>query len=144
MAFVLFYNGEDSQVIEDSYQAARTRMASADRQNVDACWNGGLSTWNTTAVRVYTPATAVWHAACYRGGVLDTGLCDADTRLIVVSGIWAANAAAYGAVRNAAITKTVFVALVGRMATADPDSARAAAIRALAGDIAATAVEPWP
>lgn len=148
MSLAIFYNGSDSQTIQDSYQAARSSLAQADRQNIDACWDAGLSTWNTTAARAYNPATNQWSVACYSnvGSVLtlDTGLCDQDTRVIVINGNWARNVAAYGAVQGSVITTAGFVGLMHRMADADPNLARRNYIHTIADDIAATAREPYP
>jgi hypothetical protein len=142
MSFAIFYNGNDSQTIQDSYLAARGSMSANDRQNVDACWNGGLNTWNTSAARAWNGT--VWHTACFVNGVLDNGLCDVDTRIIVINGTWARSVAAYGAVNGQPITRTGFVGLLKRMAAADPDPARSGYISTLADDIAATAREPFP
>lgn len=144
MSFALFYSSPDAQAIQASYTAARGALSAQDRQNVDAVWNAGLSTWNTTAIHAWVPATSTWDPACFRNGVLDNGLCDQDTRIIVVAGLWAANAAAYGAVRNAAIALAGFVGLWQRVAAADPDPARSGYMLAIAADMAATGKQPYP
>src|SRR5690349_5592935 len=114
MSFALFYAGSDSQTIQDSYQAARASLSAADRFNIDACWNAGLSAWNTTAVHALI--NGVWNQACFRNGVLDNGLCDDDTRIIVINGVWSRSVAAYGATAGQPITKAGFVGLIKRLA----------------------------
>ena len=145
MTFALFYNGADSQRIQDSYQAARTSLSNNDRPNIDAVWNAGLSTWNSDANRVYSPGPPeTWSSYCFRNDVLDTGLCDQDTHLIVINGTWARTVAAYGATAGQPITKAGFVGLMHRLADADPDATRRTYMHTLAEDIAATAREPYP
>ncbi len=147
MSFALFYNGTDSTVIQDSYQAARTSLAVADRFNIDAVWNGGLSTWNTAANRVYNAGPPeTWSPYCNGpDGLTDFSLCDKDTHLIAISGTWARSVAAYGAVQGQPITKAGFVGLLKRMGAADPNTSRGGWIaNALADDLAATAIEPFP
>lgn len=142
MSFALFYNSADAQAIQDCYQAARTHLTVADRFNADACWNAGLSLWNTTATHVFV--NGVWNAACFRNGTLDTGLCDQDTRLIVVNGTWARNAPDYGAVNGQPITLAQFCAFVARFALSDPDPARSSYLVGLSRDMLATGKEPYP
>ena len=147
MAFALLYNGSDSQIIQDSYQAARTILSNNDRQNIDAVWSAGLSAWNSDANRVYNVATGVWHTVCLQAdGVTQIpGLCDQDTHLIAISGNWARTVAAYGAVQGQPITRAGFVGLLKRMGAADPNTTRGGWIaNALAEDLANTAIEPWP
>jgi hypothetical protein len=147
MAFALFYAGADSQEIAASYQAARNNLSVADRFNIDAVWNGGLNTWNSAANLVYTVATDTWSDYCrnpYPSGPVDFSLCDKDTHLITISGNWARNAAAYGAVQGQPITKAGFVGLMHRLADADPLLSRRAFMHVLAEDIANTAREPMP
>src|SRR5215213_8041791 len=147
MAFALFYGGSDSQVIQDSYQAARTNLATADRFNIDSCWNGGLSGWNSDANRVYNAATDTWSDYCrnpYPSGPVDLSLCDQDTHLITISGTWARSVAAYGAVQGQPITRAGFVGLLHRLADADPDLTRRAYMHVLADDVSNTAREPYP
>lgn len=142
MSFALFYAGSDSQTIQDSYLAARTALSANDRQNIDACWNAGLSAWNTTATHALV--NGVWNAACFRNGTLDNGLCDDDTRIIVINGTWARSVAAYGATSGQAIAKAGFVGLMKRLGAADPDTARGTYIVAIANDIVQTGREPYP
>ncbi len=148
MSFALFYAGADAQKIQDSYQAARTGLAAADRFNIDACWNGGLSAWNSDANRVYNAGPPeVWSDYCrnpYPSGPVDLSLCDQDTHLIAISGTWARSVAAYGAVQGQPITRAGFVGLMHRLADADPDLSRRAYMHVLADDIANTAREPFP
>jgi len=145
MAFALFYNGSDSQVIQDSYTAGRSSLSNNDRQNIDAAWNAGLSAWNSAGNLVYSAGPPeAWSSYCYRNGVLDTGLCDQQTHLIAITGTWARSVAAYGAVAGQPITRAGFSGLMHRLADADPDLARRTYIHTLADDIAATAREPFP
>jgi len=156
MSFALLYDGADSQVIQDSYQAARTTLPAADRQNIDACWTGGLSTWNSPGNLVYSPGPPeVWNPVCRNpDGTPNTGLCDKDTHLIQIGGNYAANSGAatingvafpdYGARRNQAITKAGFVALLRRLAQADSDLNRRAYLQGIADDVVNTAIEPYP
>lgn len=145
MAFALFYGGSDAQVIQDSYQAARTSLSANDRFNIDACWNGGLSTWNSDANRVYTAATDTWSIYCKRpDGSVDFSLCDKDTHLITINGTWARTVAAYSAVQGQPITKAGFVGLMHRLADADPNLDRRHYMHTLAEDISNTAREPMP
>ncbi len=146
MSLALFYGGSDSQIIQDSYQAARTSLAAADRFNIDAVWNSGLSAWNTNANRVYSAGPPeTWSPYCNGpDGLVDRSLCDTDTHLIAISGTWARNVAAYGAVQGQPITKAGFVGLMHRLADADPDLNRRIYMHNLAGDIANTAREPYP
>ena len=145
VAFALLYNGDDSQAIQDSYQAARTSLSNNDRQNIDAVWNAGLSAWNSDANRVYNPGPPeVWSPYCFRNGSLDRGLCDTDTHLIPIDGVWARSVAAYGAVAGQPITRAGFSALMHRMADADPDGGRRGLIHSIADDLAASAREPYP
>ncbi len=142
MSFALFYSSPDAEVIGQSYGAARTNLSNNDRQNVDAIWNAGLSTWNTSAIHVYNAQTQTYHSAC--GTPTDTGLCDEDTRLIVIAGFWSRSVAAYGAVQGQTITKGGMVGLWHRVADADPDIDRRTYMHTIAEDIAATAREPYP
>lgn len=142
MAFALFYNASDSQTIQDSYVAAAPNLVQNDRRNIDACWNAGINTWNTTAVRALN--LGIWHPACFVNGTLDNGLCDEDTRIIVVNGLWGRTVAAYGAVNGQPIHKAGLVGLLHRMADADPDLARREYIHTIAEDISQTAREPYP
>lgn len=147
MSFALFYNGSDSQKIQDSYQAARSSLPVADRFNIDACWNAGLSAWANDSNRVYNALNDTWSDYCrnpYPTGPVDLSLCDKDTHLIVISGTWARTASAYGAVSGAQITKAGFVGLMHRMADADPDLTRRSYMHVLAEDISNTAREPFP
>lgn len=146
MAFALFYNGDDAQRIADCYQAARTSLAAADRQNMDACWNAGLSQWSSAANLVYSAGPPeAWSSYClHPDGTVDRGLCDQQTHLIAITGVWARNAAAYGATAGQPITKAGFVGLMRRLGAADPDTTRGEWIVSLADDISATAREPYP
>lgn len=146
MAFALFYNGLDSQVIQDCYQAARTSLSNNDRLNIDAVWNAGLSAWNSDANRVYSAGPPeAWSPYCVVNGVVDRSLCDTDTHLIPITGTWARSVAAYGAVAGQPITRAGFVALLKRLGAADPDTVRGGWIaNALADDLANTAREPYP
>lgn len=142
MAFLILYNGDDAKAIQDCYQAARSHLTVADRFNADACWNAGLSVWNTTATHVYQ--NGVWNAACYRNGTLDTGLCDEDTRMLVVNGNWARNAPDYGAQSGQPINLAQFCAFVARFALSDPDPTRSIYLVSLSRDMLDTGIEPWP
>lgn len=147
MAFALLYNGADSQVIQDCYQAARTNLSNNDRQNIDAAWNAGLSAWNSAGNRVYSAGPPEsWSPYCLNlDGTRKPGLCDTDTHLIAITGTWARSVAAYGAVQGQPITRAGFVALLKRVGSADPDTVRGGWImNALADDLANTAVEPYP
>lgn len=145
MAFALLYNGEDSQRIQDCYQAARNALSNNDRLNIDRCWDSGLSTWNSDANRVYNAVTDTWSPYCLLpDGTVNTGLCDKDTHAIAITGVWARSVAAYGAVAGATITKAGFVSLMQRMGAADPNTTRGNWIIGLADDVANTAVEPFP
>lgn len=146
MAFALFYNGEDSQRIQDCYQAARTRISNNDRQNIDACWNAGLSQWSSAANLVYSAGPPeTWSPYCLNpDGTVNRGLCDQQTHLIAISGTWARSVASYGAVQNQPITKAGFVGLLKIMGSADTDTTRGNWIVMLADDIVATAREPYP
>jgi hypothetical protein len=142
MSFAIFYNTDDSTIIQNSYLASRGALSANDRQNIDAVWNAGLSAWNTTATHALV--NGVWNAACFRNGVLDNGLCDEDTRIIVINGVWARSVAVYGATAGQPITKAGFVGLMRRLSAADADAVRGAYINALASDIADTGREPYP
>jgi len=142
MSFAIFYNGSDSQTIQDCYVAASPGLSQNDRRNIDACWNAGINTWNTSAVRALVNGT--WNTACFRNGVLDSGLCDADTRIIVVNGVWDRTVAAYGAAAGQPITASGLVGLLKRMAAQDSNTSRGQYVTTLADDIAATAREPFP
>lgn len=147
MAFALLYGGADTQRIQDCYQAARSNLTAADRFNIDAVWNAGLSAWNSNTNRVYSAGPPeVWNAVCLNpDGTQKPGLCDTDTHLIPISGTWARSVAAYGAVAGQPITRAGFVALLKRLGAADPDTVRGGWIEnALADDLANTAVEPYP
>ncbi len=146
MSLALFYNGQDSQAIQDCYQAARTILSNNDRFNIDGVWSAGLSTWNSPTNRVYSAGPPeVWVPACRNpDGTPNTGLCDKDTHLIVINGTWARSVAVYGAVQGQPIHKAGFVLLMKRMGAADPNVTRGAFIGVIADDIASTALEPAP
>ena len=146
MAMALLYNGDDSQRIQDCYQAARSRMSNNDRQNIDACWNSGLNTWNSSANLVYSAGPPeVWDAICLnQDGTPKLWLCDKQTHKIVINGNWARSVAGYGAVQNQPIHKAGFVGLLKVMGAADTDTQRGNWIIALADDINNTAIEPLP
>lgn len=141
---MIFYSPEDRALIAASYQAARLNLgANTDRRNIDAVWNSGLS-GAETAPLAFNPTSGVWSPACNGpDGTTDRGLCDPDTRLITISGVWDRTVAPY-AVAGQPITKAGFVALWHRVADADPDPSRRSYMHTIADDIAATAKEPAP
>jgi len=93
---------------------------------------------------VHVLVNGVWNAACFRNGVLDNGLCDDDTRIIVINGVWSRSVAAYGATAGQPITKAGFVGLMNRLAAADPNTVRGSYMVGIANDVADTAREPYP
>jgi hypothetical protein len=135
MAVLIPWEDTDTSQIAASYQAGRTRLANADRQNLDAVWNAGLSAYLTAPLASTLGAGGTYHPLCLKpDGSVDGGLCDAATRIIAVNGILAANSAPLFQ-RNAAITKAHIVELTRRLANADPDPARGGYMRTLADDL---------
>ena len=140
---MVFYSGGDADLMAASYQAARGNLTVNDRRNIDACWSAGLNTFASAPV-AYSGATASWSPACDGSdGHTDRGLCDENTRLITIDGVWDRTAAPY-ATQGQPITTAGFVQLWHRVADADPDQERAAYMATIALDVAATAKEPSP
>lgn len=113
MAFGLLYNQQDLTDMVTQAQATVNRMPAGDRALFNACWNGGLSTWQAAP---NAPAR-------YQEG-------DTPVKVVVVN----ANS------QGKAVTKENFAALLERLAAANVD---AGFLYSVASDVRNTAVEPW-
>ena len=119
MAFAIVFNRADLTPIVA--EATRVDLSTADRRFAQACWQGGLSGWNTAPL---APEQ-------YRCVDSPLGyLCDDDARIVVVD----------AKVSGKAVTLAEFIAFLRRQSVL-PGGAY---LGGIADDLEVNGIEPWP
>lgn len=113
MSFRIFYNVQDMTAIVAQVQNPLAGLGNADKTLARACWNGGISAWQT-APQGQPPGDPF----------------DPDCRVIAVD----------AKVGGQAVTLAQFIALLERMCAVDPINAQY--MCAIASDLRTSAREP--